>query len=156
MSVPSSLRLPAPVNQGVRLFSSTRTLHAESKAQIRCHTKGFTLPIVDDLLQNAYEDTQLLIKNDQLGDVFSVSRDVEFLLRAPDEEKANTVCSFINDNQYGVATVQEQNGKFSILVVVHMPITQNVLCSVSALMTCLAAIFSLDYDGWGSVIKNAA
>ena len=112
--------------------------------------------IVDNLLRNAYEDTQLLIKNDQLGDVLSVPRDVEFLLRAPDEQKAQTVCSFIQDNQYGAATVQEDEGNFSVLVVIHMPITQNIVCSVSALMSCLAAIFGMEYDGWGSVIKSAA
>ena len=114
------------------------------------------MPIVDDLLRNAYEDTQLLIKNDQLGDVLSVPRDVEFLLRAPDEQKAQTVCSFIQDNQYGAANVQEDEGKFSVLVVIHMPITQNVICSVSALMCCLSAVFGMEYDGWGSVIKRAA
>jgi hypothetical protein len=114
------------------------------------------LPIVDDLLRNAYEDTQLLLKNDQRGDVLSTPRDVEFLLLAPDEEKARTVCSFIQDNQYGAATVQEDDGKFSVLVVIHMPITQNIICSVSALMSCLAAIFGMEYDGWGSVIKSAA
>jgi hypothetical protein len=111
------------------------------------------LPIVDDLLRNAYEDTQLLLRNDQLGDVLSVPRDVDFLLRAPDEEKARTVCSFIQDNQYGSAAVQEADGKFSVLVVIHMPITQNIVCSVSALMCCIAAIFGMEYDGWGSVVK---
>ena len=114
------------------------------------------MPIVDDLLRNAYEDTQLLLKIDQCGDVLSVPRYVEFLLPAPDEEKANTVCSFIKDNEYGAATVQEDDGKFSVSVVIHMPITQNLICSVSALMTCLAAIFGMEYDGWGSVIKSAA
>ena len=114
------------------------------------------MPIVDDLLRNAYEDTQLLLKNDQRGDVLSIPRDVDFLLRAPDEEKARTVCSFIQDNQYGSATVQEDDGKFSVLVVIHMPITQNILCSVSALMCCISAIFGMEYDGWGSVIQSAA
>ncbi len=120
------------------------------------HLWGYTLPIVDDLLRNAYEDTQLLLKNDKRGDVLSVPRDVDFLLWAPDEKKARTVCSFIEDNQYGLATVQEDEGKFSVLVVIHMPITQNVICSVSALMCCIAAIFGLEYDGWGSVLKSAA
>ena len=113
------------------------------------------MPIVDDLLRTAYEDTQLLIRNDRLGDVLSVPRDVEFLLRAPDEQKAQTVCSFIQDNQYGSASLQEGEGRFSVLVVIHMPITQNIICSVSALMSCLAALFGMEYDGWGSVIQRA-
>lgn len=111
------------------------------------------MPIVDDLLNTAYEDTQLLIKNDQLGDVLSTPRDVDFVLRASEEQKARTVCAFIQDNQYGAATVQEDQGAFSVHVVIHMPVTQNVLCSVSALMCCLAAIFGVDYDGWGSDIQ---
>ncbi len=114
------------------------------------------MPIVEDLLKTAYEDTQLLIKNDQLGDVLSVPRDVDFVLRAPDEGKARTVCSFIQDNRYGKASVSEESGGFIVEVVIHMPITQNVVCSVSALMCCIAGIFGLEYDGWGSVIKRAA
>lgn len=64
------------------------------------------MSLVDTLLTAAYEDTQLLIKNDTLGDVFSKTRDVDFLLRSPDEKKAETVCSFVNDNQYGKAKVE--------------------------------------------------
>ena len=137
-------------------FKPTRYGSSASKDRELHQIKGFAVPIVDDLLRNAYEDTQLLLTNDQRGDVLSIPRNVEFLLQAPDEEKANAVCSFIQDNQYGAATVQEADGKFSVLVVIHMPITQNLICSVSALMTCLAAIFGMEYDGWGSVIKSAA
>jgi hypothetical protein len=114
------------------------------------------MTIVEALLSNAFEDTQLLLKNDELGDVLSTPRDVEFLMNAPDEKKAQTVCSFINDKQYGKAIVQEDEGNFSILVTVHMPITQNIICSVSALMCCIAQIFDLEYDGWGSVLRRAA
>jgi hypothetical protein len=109
------------------------------------------MAIVDVLLQNAYEDTQLLLKNDSLGDQLSVPRDVDFLLRTPDEEKARLVCSFINDNQYGAAKVQETN----VLVVIHMPIQQNIICSVSALMACIAEIFKVEYDGWGSELRKS-
>lgn len=111
------------------------------------------MKLVDTLLRIAHEDTQLLIKNDQLGDTFRVSRDVDFLLKAPTAEKASTVCSFINDNQYGAARVQDQT---DILVVIHMPIEQNIICSVSALMACIAELFGLEYDGWGCVIQKAA
>lgn len=114
------------------------------------------MAIVDDLLRTAYEDTQLLIQNDRLGDNLAIPRDVEFLLRAPDEEKAEIVSSFIEDNQYGSASVRQDDGHFSVVVVIHMPIDQNVICSVSALMCCLAALFGLEYDGWGSEIKKKA
>jgi hypothetical protein len=112
--------------------------------------------IVEDLLNNAYQDTQVLLKNDDLGDVLSVPRDVDFLLLCGEKQKAETVCSFIQDNQYGTATVQESEAGFNVVVVSHMPITQNVICAVSALMCCVAAIFGVEYDGWGSPIQRAA
>lgn len=112
------------------------------------------MSLVDTLLTAAYEDTQLLIKNDTLGDVFSKTRDVDFLLRSPDEKKAETVCSFVNDNQYGKAKVERYDTDFGVLVTVNMPATQSLICSVSALMCCLAALFSVEYDGWGTTIQR--
>jgi predicted RNA-binding protein (virulence factor B family) len=114
------------------------------------------MPLVDSLLNAAYQDTQLLLKNDKLGDVLSKSRDVEFLLRTQDKTRADTVCSFINDNQYGVAKVESDDEGFGILVTVNMPSTQQLLCSVSALMCCLSELFSVEYDGWGTTIQRAA
>lgn len=114
------------------------------------------MAIVDDLLRNAYEDTQLLHKNDSLGDNFSIPREVDFLLIAKDEKKGNTVCSFINDNQYGRARVDEADGQYNILVQVTMPIEQNIVCSVSALMVCISHLFGVEYDGWGCELRNAA
>ncbi len=112
------------------------------------------MTITDVLLRTAYEDTELLRKNDAHGDVFSVPRDVDFLLVAKDKDKAELVSSFINDNQYGQARVDESDGLCNVLVVVHMPIEQNILCSVSALMACVAQIFGIEYDGWGCVIQK--
>ena len=109
------------------------------------------MAIVDVLLRNAYEDTQLLLKNDSLGDQLHVPRDVDFLLRASDVEKASLVCSFINDNQYGSAKVQGIN----VLVVIHTPIQQNIIYSISGLMACISEIFGLEYDGWGSELRKA-
>jgi hypothetical protein len=76
------------------------------------------------------------------------------VLRTPDERLANTVSSFINDNQYGNATVEPKGSDFGITVKVKMPITQNLICSVSALMCCLAALFCIEYDGWGSTVQR--
>ena len=109
--------------------------------------------LVDQLLDNARSDTDLLLKNDALGDNFAVPRDIDFLLLAPDEAKANLVRDFVNDNQYGVATVQAHEVGFGILVVVHMAPQQHVLCSVSALMVCICKIFDIEYDGWGCVLQ---
>lgn len=111
------------------------------------------MTVIDDLLRVAYEDTELLRKNDSLGDKFSVPRDVDFLFRTQDEKKAQTVCSFINDNQYGHAQIQDST---DVLVIIHMPIEQNIICSISGLMVCIAHLFGVEYDGWGSVVKSAA
>ncbi len=110
--------------------------------------------ITEKLLSTAYEDTQLLIKNHQLGDDFSIPRDVDFVLIAKEKAKAETVASFVVDNRYGASRVEEAAGVFRVLVTVNMPTTQHVLCSVSALMVCLAGLFSLEYDGWGCVIQR--
>ena len=114
------------------------------------------MTLIEQLLENARADTDLLVTNDSLGDDLSVARDVEFLLRAPDGAKATLVRDFINDNQYGDATLQTDGSQFRVLVVVHMAPQQHVICSVSGLMVCLCTLFGLEYDGWGSDIKRRA
>ena len=109
--------------------------------------------LVDELLETARADTDLLVKNDALGDIFSIPRDVDFFLRTPDQSKATVLRDFINDNRYGVATVQSDQSGFGVLVVIHMAPQQHVLCSVSALMLCLGELFGLEYDGWGCEVK---
>jgi hypothetical protein len=110
--------------------------------------------ITDALLENARADTDLLQKNDARGDVFTRPRDVDFLLIAPEHGKAELVASFINDNRYGSAKLQTDNAGYGVLVTIHMPIEQNILCSVSALMVCISRLFNVKYDGWGCVLQN--
>jgi hypothetical protein len=110
--------------------------------------------IVEVLLETAKADTDLLLRNNAHGDVLAIPRLVEFLLRAPSAEKAELVASFINDNRYGVATVSSNDSGYSVTVSVQMPITQQVLCSVSGLMACVSKIFGVEYDGWGSTIQT--
>jgi hypothetical protein len=112
------------------------------------------MTLVETLLDTAYEDTQLLLKNDSLGDAFSIARDVDFVLRASEHKRAETVASFINDNRYGNARVESAEAGYRVVVTVHMPTTQQVLCAVSALMVCLAHLFSVEYDGWETVIQR--
>lgn len=113
------------------------------------------MAVIDTLIETAVSDTDLLRKLDSQGDRFSVPRDVEFLLRAPSAEKATVVADFINDYQYGVATPQDLEGSPSVLVVVHMPIEQHAIQSVSGFMACVCELFGLDYDGWGCVVQAA-
>ena len=112
------------------------------------------MSIVETLLDTAYQDTQLLMGNDEKGDNFTISRDIEFVLYAENEKKAETVVSFIDDNRYGEASFENVESQYKISVVINMPSTQNIVCSVSGLMACIAALFSVEYDGWGCVIQN--
>ena len=109
--------------------------------------------IIDKLLDNAYRDTQLLRNNDAKGDDFARPRTVDFLLRAPDAERAELVASFVNDNAYGRASTRVDGGQHQVVVLIDMPTTQNVINSVSGLITCLADLYECEYDGWGCVLQ---
>lgn len=113
------------------------------------------MKVIDELMQTAVADVELLRKLDSQGDRFGIFRDVEFLLRAPTADKAITVASFINEHQYGVATPQDLEASPSVLVVVHMPVEQHILQSVSGFMVCVSQLFGLEYDGWGCVVQAA-
>lgn len=112
------------------------------------------MSVIEALLDNAHEDTQLLIGNDEKGDNFDIRRDVDFILVADNSENADTVSSFINDNNYGAASFEEVDGKYRILVVVNMPTNQNIICSISGLFTCISKLFDVTYDGWGCTLQN--
>jgi hypothetical protein len=110
--------------------------------------------VVEALLDNAYEDTQLLIGNSEKGDNLSTSREVDFVLYAKDRNKGEFVANFINDNRYGKAVYLEVEGNHRITVTIDMPTTQNIIFSVSGLMTCIAALYDLEYDGWGCTLQT--
>ena len=107
------------------------------------------MTLVETLMENAKADTETLEKLDARGDDFGIERDVDFLLLAPTAEAAQVACGFLNDHQYGIATVSEADGEHRVTVVVRMPIRQHVLSSVSGFMACVAKLFGLTYDGWG-------
>jgi hypothetical protein len=112
------------------------------------------MSVVDALLKNAAEDTDLLRKNDARGDDFAKPRVVDFIFVSHDSDRAAVVRDFINDNQYGDASLESGGDHFRVLVRVMMPTTQHVLCSVSALMTCIAQLFDVEYDGWGCELQT--
>ncbi|QGZ65157.1 ribonuclease E inhibitor RraB [Paraburkholderia acidisoli] len=105
-------------------------------------------------MKTALADVDHLRAMDAKGDDFSLSRDVEFCLLAPSAEKAATVAGFINDYQYGRASVQHVEAQCRVLVLVHMPVLQHNILAVSGFMTCIAALFGLTYDGWGCVVQQ--
>ena len=110
--------------------------------------------ILETLLQTAYQDTQSLKVNNEKGDDFSVTRNIEFVLKTDEKDKAETVTKFINDHRYGEANLEQTGEKYRISVIVNMPSSQHIVCSVSALMTCIATLFTVDYDGWVCAIQT--
>jgi hypothetical protein len=113
------------------------------------------MSIVEDLLNAAEQDHSLLQKNRERGDHPAAPRDLDFLLLSPNREQADLVASFVTDNRYGVATVEAEpdSTRWRVLVVVHAPATEHVVCSLSGLMVCIAELFKLEYDGWGCVLQ---
>jgi hypothetical protein len=112
------------------------------------------MSVVEKLIDGAIADVDVLRSLDEQGDIFTLFRDVDFLLRAPSREKAELVANFINDYEYGNATSIEDDGNYSVQVIINMPVTQNLILSVSGFMTCIAELYDLDFDGWGCVAQT--
>ncbi|MBH9721979.1 ribonuclease E inhibitor RraB [Burkholderia contaminans] len=105
-------------------------------------------------MDTAVADVELLRVLDADGDDFSIPRDVEFLLRGASAEKASIVASFVNDHQYGRASLDRSGEICRVLVVINMPIQQHNILSVSGFMACLCMLYGLEYDGWGCLAQK--
>jgi hypothetical protein len=112
------------------------------------------MSVAEKLIDGAIADVDVLRALKEQDDNFGLFRDVDFLLRAPSREKAELVVGFINDYQYGTATPVENDGSHSVRVIINMPVTQNVILSVSGFMTCIAALYGLDFDGLGCTAQT--
>jgi hypothetical protein len=102
-------------------------------------------------MDTAVEDSQLLVKNQEMGDRSEIPRDIGFVLYAKDKEKAELVASFVTDYRYGRPSVEgqvEERGEYSwrLLITIHSPTTENVVMTLSAFMVCLSKVYDLDYD----------
>jgi len=113
------------------------------------------MSLVEELMDNAVADIDVLRSLDEQGDTFTIFRDVDFLLRAPSREKAELVAGFVNDYQYGIATPVEDAGNHSVQIIINMPVTQHVILTVSGFMNCIAALYGLEFDGWGCVAQRS-
>ena len=113
--------------------------------------------VVEELMSTAVLDNDLLIKNQRMGDTSEKPRDIEFLLYA-ETERAKLVANFISDYRYGKPTVTEAEGKddrnWAILVIIHAPMTEHIVHTLSGFMVCLSQLYDLEYDGWGCVIQR--
>lgn len=114
------------------------------------------MSLVQILFDTARADSELLATNRDLGDNFEIPREIEFVLLAKDERTAKLVRDFIDDNRYGVASVQRFGERYGIMVVTDMAPRQNALHSVSGLMACIAHLFGVAYDGLSYDIKRFA
>lgn len=107
------------------------------------------------LTQNALADTDLLRQNDKLGDIFTTAREVDFAFETGDGQRADDFAEFVNGKSYGTAAVSKlKDGRFRVLVLITMPITQHSIGCVSGFMLCLSRLFQIDYLGWGSVVQK--
>ena len=108
------------------------------------------MSVIERLMDAAEADIELLKSLNAQGDNFDLHRDVDFLIEAPDKEKAELICGFINDYNYGKASLEgEANGAYRILVIINMPINQNIISSVSGFMVCVSSLFGGVLNGWG-------
>jgi regulator of RNase E activity RraB len=113
------------------------------------------MTMFDLLTRTAEADTDLLRKNDELGDVFSQARQVDFAFETVERKRADDFAEFVIGQSYGTAEVTEmEEGRFRILVAITMPINQHIICCVSGFMLCLSRLFQVDYQGWGSVVQR--
>jgi hypothetical protein len=107
------------------------------------------------LHNNAVADTDLLRKNDELGDVFTMFREVDFAFEAGDKQRADDFAEFVNGKGYGKAAVRKiTDNRVQVLVLITMPITQHLVGCVSGFMLCLSRLFQIEYLGWGSVVQK--
>lgn len=114
------------------------------------------MSIIESLISGATADVDVLHSLDKHGDDFSIARDVDFVFRTPTKEKADAVIGFINVHQYGVARLEHPENEYRVLVTINMPIQQHIILSVSGFMSCLSALFGVEYDGWGCPVKRPA
>jgi hypothetical protein len=111
--------------------------------------------IVETLRENAIADIDILRKKDTMGDVFAKPRDVDFAFKTKDRKQAEILCSFIQEMNFGKSSIRsDDHGMHWVINVIHMPITQHVVCSVSGFMLCLGELFHVEFDGWGSIIQK--
>jgi hypothetical protein len=79
------------------------------------------MTMFDLLHQTAAADTDLLRKNDKMGDVFTTPREVDFAFNTTNRQGADDFAAFVNGKNYGAATVSEiADGDYRIVVLITM------------------------------------
>jgi hypothetical protein len=97
------------------------------------------MTMFERLHDTAFADTDLLRKNDKLGDIFTKAREVDFAFETGDRQRADDFAEFVNEKNYGTAAISTvTDGHFRVLVLITMPITQHLIGCVSGFMLCLS------------------
>ena len=107
------------------------------------------------LTQTALADTDLLRKNNAMGDTFTIAREVDFAFETKDKQRAEDFAEFVNGKSYGDAAVRKIRDNFQVLVLITMPITQHLIGCISGFMLCLSRLFQTEYLGWGSAVQKS-
>lgn len=113
------------------------------------------MSVIESLVSGAKADKDVLNALGSHGDNFSIARDVDFVFRTQAKPRAEELMRFINDNQYGLAALELAENGFSVVVKINAPILPTIIFPVSGFMTCLAALFGVEYDGWGCPVRRA-
>lgn len=114
------------------------------------------MSVISKLIESAGADTDVLRSLDANGDDFSKFREVDFSFKCQSKEKASAVAGFLDDYQYGRASITVEDGQYLVQVLIDMPVTQNILLCVSGFMTCIAELYGVELDGWGCVAQRSA
>lgn len=109
--------------------------------------------IVEKLLYYAERDTELLDHIQGQGDDPAIWRPVDFCLSTEDKEKAEIVCSFINDNRYGRARVEAADDSYRVITEVSVPLDSHIIHAMSANLCSVAHLFKVDFSGWGCSLQ---
>jgi Regulator of ribonuclease activity B len=111
--------------------------------------------VINELMTAAAADIDVLRVLDNQRDVFSTAREVDFLFRTDVEKQAHAVAGFLSDFQYARTSYERDNSEHRVLATIVMPVEQNVILSVSGFMLLIAKLFSVSYDGWGTIAQPA-
>jgi len=114
------------------------------------------MSIVKDLAATAQADIDLLRFRDRQGDVFACHRPVDFLFVSTEYSRASAVAGFLSDYQYATTTLTTADGEYRVVATISMAVEQHAMLSVSGFMQCIAALFQVNYDGWGAPIVREA
>lgn len=112
------------------------------------------MSVISKLMEVTEADTDVLRSLNSNGDDFNKFREVDFRFKCDCKEKAETVAGFVDDFQYGKASVLNEDNEYMVKVLINMPVTQNIILCVSGFMTCIAELYGVEIDGWGCMAKN--